>query len=84
MSVQQKATKVGRGKDKIQQQYRDQIHEQMRVTDALDTLSEGLSLRSYKRLRISQGFETPEAKRTRTISVGKHSPTFENMTRRLC
>ena len=54
----------------------------MRVTDALDTLSEGL--RSYKRLRISQGFETPEAKRTRTISVGKHSPKFENVTRRMC
>lgn len=52
----------------------------MRATDALDVLSEGLSLRTYKRLRISQGFETPEAKRTRSVPVRKHSPMFENVS----
>ena len=77
--LQQRQTEVERRKNKrrVQQQCRDQIYQQMRATDALDVLSEGLSLKSYKRLRMSQGFETPEAKLTRSISVRKHSPKFE-------
>ena len=48
-------------------------------SDALDVLSV-LSLKSYKCLRISQGIETPEAKRTSSTSVRKHSPKFETVS----
>ena len=41
-------------------------------------------MQSYTRLRLSQSFETPQAKRTRVESsapkLKKHSPSFENAT----
>ena len=82
--LQQKPTKVERrGKRRIQQEVRDHINGQMRATDATNVL-EGLSLKSYKRLRLAQAFETPEAKRNRYLnnptSERKHSPKFENVT----
>ena len=73
--LQQKPTKVERrrGKRKIQQEVRDHINGQMRATDATNVLEEGLSLKSYKRLRLAQAFETPEAKRNRYLN----NPTSE-------
>ena len=51
----------------------------MQTTDALNVLAEGQSLKSYKRLRLAQAFETSEQKRTTNPTPErKHSPQFEN------
>lgn len=84
--LQQKPTKVERrrGKRRIQQECRDHMNGQMRATDAMHVLEEGLSLKSYKCLGFAQAFETPEARHNRClnnpISERKHSPRFENVT----
>ena len=83
--LQQKPTKVEKKKSKrqIQQECRDHIQRQMRATDAMNVLTEGQSLKSYKRLRLAQAFETPEVKRTHKASnpmpKQKHSPQFEHV-----
>ena len=46
-------------------------------------LAEGQSITSYKRMRFSQSFKTPEQKRERaqatTLARHKHSPNFDNV-----
>lgn len=80
-----KPTKVDkrRVKRKLQQESRDHMHEQMRKTDALNVLAEGQSLKSYKRLRFTQSFETPKQKQSRVsnrpVKEQKHSPKFDNV-----
>ena len=70
-------------KRRIQQECRDHIQSQMQKTDTINLLAEGQSLKSYKRLRLAQAFETPEQKYNRakcSYSKRKHSPNFENIT----
>ena len=73
-----------RAKRKIQRECKEDIEANYKQTDSLTVLAEGISMESYKRLRLSQSFETPQAKRARvessTPKVKKHSPTFENAT----
>ena len=71
-------------KRKIQRECRDSITEQLHKSDALTVLSEGQSLQSHKRMRMSQSFETPEQTRKRASSSRqckprKHSPKFDNV-----
>ena len=53
---------------------------QMGERKTLNALAENQSLSNYKRMRMSQSFETPEAKRQRyaksTLMAKKHSPDF--------
>ena len=60
------------------------IEDQIGQKEALNVLAENQSLGSYKRMRISQSFETPEAKRQRyekgRPQPKKHSPDFTNVT----
>ena len=44
--------------------------------DSLTVLAEGNSMQSYKRLRLSQSFETPQAKQTRVESSAPKLKTF--------
>ena len=71
------------GKNKIQRECRDHINEQYKENDALSVLAEGQSLAMYKRLRLSQSFETPEQKQKRAKDTPsaprKHSPNFEHV-----
>lgn len=54
------------------------------MREALNVLAENTSLSSYKRMRISQSFETPESKRKRyetiTPKAKKHSPDFDHVS----
>lgn len=60
------------------------MQSQFEKTDALTILAENVSLNSYKRTRLSQSFETPEAKHARyenaPLKDRKHSPNFEKVT----
>ena len=68
----------------IQLECRDHIQNQVRATDAMNVLAEGRSLKSYKRLRLAQGLESPEQKfiraKTKCNLEQKHSPNFDNVT----
>ena len=58
----------------------------MQTTDAMNMLAECQSLKSYKRLRLAQSFETPEQKHKHNKTTSKcnaqrkHSPNYENVT----
>ena len=60
------------------------IENQMGQREALNMLAENQSQSFYKRMRISQSFETPEAKHCRyeenTPKPKKHSPNYANAT----
>ena len=47
-------------KRKLRRECRDHISAQLQENDALTVLAEGQSIASYKRMRFSQSFETPE------------------------
>ena len=78
---QQTPSQRKRQKRKIVRECRDQINQQIQENDAV--LAEGQSIESYKRMRLSQSFETPteKYKRAQSTSSGtrKHSPNFENV-----
>ena len=86
--LQAKPTSVDkrREKRKIQRDCKQEIESHYKQTDALTLLAEGSSMQSYKRLRLSQSFESPKYKRARervknsTPKEKKHSPSFENAT----
>ena len=81
--LQQTPTQSEKRKRKrsVQQECRDHIQKQMRKTDAMNMLAEGQSLKSYQRLRLCQGFETPDQThiQTKHNPQRKHSPNFENV-----
>lgn len=60
------------------------IENQIGERNAMNMLAENQSYSSYKRMRMSQSFETPEAKRARydtnSPKPKKHSPNFANVT----
>lgn len=60
------------------------LEEQMGEKDALHVLSENLSMSSYKRMRLNQSFESPQAKQERyhhnPPKHKQHSPDFGNVT----
>lgn len=62
------------------QSLRDNYHAQ----NATNTLAEGQSLSSYKRMRTAESFETPEQKKEHGMQCPskprKHSPSFDNTT----
>ena len=70
-------------KRKIQRECRDHISGQFKENDAISVLAEGQSIAAYKRMRMSQSFETPEQKRERVKAAPsaprKHSPNFEQV-----
>ena len=70
-------------KRKIQRECRDHISGQLKENDAISVLAEGQSIAAYKRMRMSQSFETPEQKRERAKAAPsaprKHSPNFEQV-----
>ena len=70
-------------KQKIQRECRDHINSQFKENDAISVLAEGQSIVSYKRMRMSQSFETPEQKRERAKNARsaprKHSPNFDQV-----
>lgn len=78
-SLQEKLTDTDkkRLKRKHQRECRDTINQTMAENDALNILAEGQSLSSYKRMRLSQSFETPTQKKERVALRGtkqrKHS-----------
>ena len=82
--VQPKENAVDRRRRKrqVQRDCKQQMENQLKQTDAITVLAEGMSMQSYKRLRLSQCFESPVAKRARVenkpVSNRKHSPTFDN------
>ena len=84
--LQQKPTDVQkkRVKRQIQRECRDHMESQYKESDAITVLAEGISLRTYNRVRKAEGFETPAAKRARVENVPpkerKHSPTLEKAT----
>ncbi len=83
--IQKKTTDAERKrlKRKIQRDCRDHISGQLQQSDAITVLSETQSLASYKRIRLSQSFETPEQTRDRArttvIKRRRHSPKFTNV-----
>ena len=66
----------------LQRECRNHISKQQ-PSDAISVLAEGQSLQCYKRMRLSQPFETPQQKRERAqitpVQQPKHSPKFENV-----
>ena len=70
-------------KRKLRRECRDYISTQLQENDALTVLAEGQSIASYKRMRFSQSFETPEQKRERAqatpLVCRKHSPNVDNV-----
>lgn len=56
----------------------------MGAKDALNILSENQSMSSYKRMCLSQSFESPQAKKQRYMNNSpnfkRHSPDFNNVT----
>lgn len=70
-------------KQKIQRECRDHISSQFKENNAISVLAEGQSIASYKRMRMSQSFETPEQKRERAKNAPsaprKHSPNFDQV-----
>ena len=66
-------------KGKLQRECRDHISAQLKPGDALNVLAEGKSLESYKRMRTSQSFETPQQKCEHPKKGRKHLPTFANV-----
>ncbi len=59
------------------------LKSQMGENDSITVLAENQSLSSYKRMRMSQSFETPEQKRSRyakqTTRSKRHSPKFDKV-----
>ena len=52
------------------------VEEQMGAKDALNVLSENQSMSSYKRMRLSQSFESPQAKKQRYMN---NPPKFKGI-----
>lgn len=81
LQVKPKDVDKKRKKREIQRECRDHMEAQFNKTDALTVLAEGISVQKYKRVRLSQSFERPEAKRARVEGQHptnkKHSPNFE-------
>ena len=69
---------------KVMRRCTKHLENQMGGREALNVLAENQSLSSYKRMRMSQSFENPEAKRQRyaksTLTAKKHSPDFSKVT----
>lgn len=76
--IQRKKTDVEtkRMKRRLQQECKHHIEQHLQSTDAINVLAEGQSLASYKRLRLSQSFESPQSCE-RAASKKKHSPKFD-------
>ena len=84
-TLQQKLSDVDkrRAKRSIQRECKEQVESHYKQTDTLTVLAEGMSMQSYKRLRLAQSFESPEAKRARANKPQlqkKHSPSFDETT----
>ena len=80
--VQKNPTPVEKKREKrrIQRDCKNKIEDNYNQTDAMDILAGGMSMSRYKRLRLSQSFESPEAKRARSTAIPtkkKHSPTLQ-------
>jgi len=84
--VQKKLTETEwkRVKRKLIRNCRDHLANQMGENDAITVLAENQSLNSYKRLRLSQSFETPQQTKERyekcTPKQRKHSPLFDEVS----
>jgi hypothetical protein len=82
----QKATSASERKNlkrKHQRECRESMSAAFSEQDAISVLAEGQSLSSYKRMRMSQCFETPDKKKKRASQFPKrrkHSPSFDNAT----
>ena len=63
---------------------RDHLASQMGENDAITVLAENQSLSSYKCIRLSQSFETPQEKKDRyekhVPKQRKHSPNFDTVS----
>ena len=77
-------TEKKRAARKALRKCKDHLQKHMGENDALNVLAENQSLNSYKRMRLSQSFETPQQKRERyqkqPFRQRKHSPKFDNVS----
>ena len=77
-------TERKRQQQKVMRKCTKHLEKQMGAREALNVLTENQSLSSYKRMRISQSFETPESKRKHyeatTPRAKKHSPDFNRVS----
>ena len=77
-------TERKRHQRKVMRKCTKHLESQIGDRDAVNVLAENQSLSSYKQMRISQSFETPEAKRERYAirppKTKKHSPKFDRVT----
>ena len=84
--VQKKPTDTERkrAQRKMLRKCRDHLASQMGENDAITVLAENQSLSSYKRIRLSQSFETPQQKKDRyekhMPKRRKHSPNFDSVS----
>ena len=84
--VQKKQTDTERKRSqrKMLRKCRDHLASQMGENDAITVLAENQSLSSYKRIRLSQSFETPQQKKDRyekhMPKQRKHSPNFDTVS----
>ena len=76
-------TERKRQQRKVMRKCSRHLEKQMGDREALNVLAENQSLSSYKRMRISQSFETPESKHkcyeASTPRAKKHSPNFDHV-----